>query len=542
MADKSYDVVCVGAGNKNLVAACYALKYGGLSVGLFDERHEAGAGWSTEESPAPGFLANHCSQVHLMNYYTLFFEDFPEIDQMVERSYPPLYATAVFPDGTWIGQYSIHDDPNQERTAKSIARFSERDAETYVNWHRTFRKYWLEAWLESQWSPPPGPGEVGPLEKVFRNPEAGLDPAWRFMSMAQIMADIFESLEMQLLGLRGVQSAGPMPDEPGLGLVGLTMLSQREPIIIRGGNHGMAHACARVIQRHGGKIFTNKKVEKILIENGRARGIRLVDGTEIEAKVAVLSGVNPSQLVFDLTGPEHWSPRTVRRVKNLQSHMTCISWYTWALQEHPNYIAEDFDPDLHQSVWMNLGGKDINYVLNEVWRRRMGQWPDPEKFNLIVSNYSIIDPTFAPPGKSAILTEQYVLPATAFSEEEWKEIAKRHADEIIRFWGKYAPNVNWDNVIGYVPVTPHFTLKHSSNYGPSGNWHIIDLIPCQVGPFRPTPELANIRNFPIKNLYPASAAWGLMPGANACQGYVAYKVMAEHFDLPRPWEERGRPY
>ena len=57
MADTSFDVVCVGAGNKNLAFASWAAKYGGLSVGMFEERHEAGAGWSSEESPSPGFLS-----------------------------------------------------------------------------------------------------------------------------------------------------------------------------------------------------------------------------------------------------------------------------------------------------------------------------------------------------------------------------------------------------------------------------------------------------------------------------------------------------
>ena len=61
MADKSFDVVIVGGGNKALVAGMYLQKYGGLSVGIFEERHELGGGWSSEESPAPGFIADHHS-------------------------------------------------------------------------------------------------------------------------------------------------------------------------------------------------------------------------------------------------------------------------------------------------------------------------------------------------------------------------------------------------------------------------------------------------------------------------------------------------
>ena len=34
---------------------------------------------------------------------------------------------------------------------------------------------------------------------------------------------------------------------------------------------------------------------------------------------------------------------------------------------------------------------------------------------------------------------------------------------------KYAPNVSWDIVNGYVPVTPHFTSGFARNYGAAGN-------------------------------------------------------------------------
>jgi hypothetical protein len=47
---------------------------------------------------------------------------------------------------------------------------------------------------------------------------------------------------------------------------------------------------------------------------------------------------------------------------------------------------------------------------------------------------------------------------------------------------------------------------------------------------------------PIEKLYATGTAWH--PAANgwAWQGYNAYKVMAEDLGLPKPWEEKGRPY
>ena len=44
MADKGFDVVIVGGGNKALIAAMYLTKYAKLEVGIFEERHELGGG------------------------------------------------------------------------------------------------------------------------------------------------------------------------------------------------------------------------------------------------------------------------------------------------------------------------------------------------------------------------------------------------------------------------------------------------------------------------------------------------------------------
>ena len=38
MADKSFDIVIIGGGNKGPIAGMYLQKYGGLDVGIFEHR------------------------------------------------------------------------------------------------------------------------------------------------------------------------------------------------------------------------------------------------------------------------------------------------------------------------------------------------------------------------------------------------------------------------------------------------------------------------------------------------------------------------
>jgi phytoene dehydrogenase-like protein len=49
MPDTSFDVVIVGGGNKALFLAMYLMKYGGMSVGVFERRHEIGGCLATED-------------------------------------------------------------------------------------------------------------------------------------------------------------------------------------------------------------------------------------------------------------------------------------------------------------------------------------------------------------------------------------------------------------------------------------------------------------------------------------------------------------
>src|SRR3972149_5449174 len=71
MADKSFDVVIVGGGNKALIAAMYLTKYAKLEVGIFEERHELGGGWCQEE-PAAGFIGNVCSTAMYAPYHMIW--------------------------------------------------------------------------------------------------------------------------------------------------------------------------------------------------------------------------------------------------------------------------------------------------------------------------------------------------------------------------------------------------------------------------------------------------------------------------------------
>ncbi len=543
MACKTFDAVIVGGGNKALVTAMYLTKYGGLKVGIFEERHELGGGWSSEE-PAPGFIANTCSTQHYDFYYLPLREDFPEWEDYGARvAYSKCASGAVYiEDDTSVLMYNRKDDPDQEKTAREFARFSQKDANTWLWLWDKLKRYWEPAINEWIYTPAQPPQVLDAMDRLFRNPDAGVDPLWLCLPPLGVYKDLFEEPHIQHAFARNIQSWGFQQDQNGMGWAALMCLLYIWPqaCYVIGGTHQLTHASQRVILENGGEVFTKYGVEKIIIENGRAKGIRLQDGTEVEAKKVVISTVDPYQLCFQLMGREHLSPKILRRVENLERHWIAITWYTWALKERPKYKAESFNPDVWNCEWLALTDLDLDTFKVESSERKAGKWPS--KTNLIVSYHTCREDTLLAPKERAVaLTEQYVLPADSMTEKEWKEWERRHAEDVISVWQGYAPNMTWDNVIGYNPVTPFYTAHQCKNYAPAGNWCVIDDTLAQSGRFRPIPELAGHR-IPIKGLYATGTAWHPMGYAGTSHGYTCYKVIAEDLGLRKPWLEKGRPY
>ena len=306
-----------------------------------------------------------------------------------------------------------------------------------------------------------------------------------------------------------------------------------------GGTHNVAHACHKILLAEGVKVWTHSEVEKFIIEDGAAKGIRLTDGTEIGArKLVVSAGLSPFQLV-DMIGRERLSSKLLRRVDLLEDRFALLGWYTWALHEPPKYEAAQFNPDVNDAFWFALAqSADPEHVARECYWRRLAKMPPLEDYNPMIWCHSLVDPSYAPEGRHTANHEQLVIPLSALTEKGWMEFKKQHAEDIVTIWQWHAPNMTWDNIIGYDANTPydHCRLKNCAR---NGCWSVIDGPRYQQGQFRPTPELANHRT-PITNLYATGTAWHVGGEAGAQGGYNCYKIIAEDLGLGKPWLEPGK--
>ncbi|MDO8690655.1 MAG: FAD-dependent oxidoreductase, partial [Dehalococcoidia bacterium] len=339
MPDASFDAVIIGGGNKALFTAMYLAKYGGMDVGIFERRHELGGGLSSQESPAPGFIGDTHASTLFEWYYEPVEEDFPDFVEKGGKMthYPTTYGIITKEDQKFFGIYHHSVDPTGEKTAKELARFSERDAETYMKIFDVVKPggSFSLAWNEAFFSVPPPPEELDPVERwlqdYLKTPDCPIDLAWTMMPANRAALEMWDSVELQLMTLKRMKTMG-MPTEMTGALSSLFAMGQScSQSYAVGGTHSIAHACQRIFLDNGGKFFTKNEVVKVLLEGGEAKGIRLADGTEVEARKVVVGAIDPHQLCFELVGKEHLDRKLVRRLETVMRGLTCITWYTWAV-------------------------------------------------------------------------------------------------------------------------------------------------------------------------------------------------------------------
>ena len=551
MPDLEFDIVIVGGGCKGLSTGIYLAKYGGMSVGIFEETYELGGGLAGDQI-APGIQCNTHAGGHQWWYYdTLIKEDFPELWEEGLNLLPVDSNVVIgFDDESCLALYGPHMDPDSTRSATELARFSEKDAETYLKLRKLYDEYVQGAIIEEAFSVPGPVGSVGPLQKAFMKLEAdhpdvaGLSKG----SLVDVVQAFYESTEARLMMLQqGVflTVTGASNVAAVMGIYGMFNYHFED-----GGTHNLAHALHRVLHKYGAKTYTHSEVKHVTIENGRARGIELADGTRVRAKTAVISTLSPHQLTHDLIGTENLTSDFVNKIDALEHAGFCTTLVTYAFAEPPKFKCRSFNPSVYDDEmqravnFVNFGPKSVDAALGMFANAAKLKTPGSvvPKSPIISMNIDPMDSHICNDKEAATWNLlDLAPPAWAQTDEYWRTFAEEYPDYQIKHLSQYVDGADWDNIVGVLVRTPHWIAKHFKNMGPSGNVNIIDTIPGQMGSSRPTPELAQHRT-PVPGLYATGSAFGSWGMSSFCSAYTCYRTMSEDLGLRKPWEEKGRAY
>lgn len=152
-----------------------------------------------------------------------------------------------------------------------------------------------------------------------------------------------------------------------------------------GGVNAIFTAMARVTSELGGVIHTSCGVKRVLTENGTAVGVLLANGERVEADHVIINadfGMAMTTL-FEPGVLKKYTPEKLEKKK-------------YSLSTAMLYMGVEGEIDLpHHSVYF---AKDYRSNVDDMTTRKVLS----EDASLYVHNPSVIDPTLAPPGKSAI--------------------------------------------------------------------------------------------------------------------------------------------
>ena len=138
-------------------------------------------------------------------------------------------------------------------------------------------------------------------------------------------------LRAVLLGQHG--DYGMPPSEASAVLhTGVCAHLATRPSYPKGGGQVISDRLADVVEAHEGAIVLRRGVSKILIEGGRAVGVRTEgkkgETQDVRAKV-VLSGADIKQTFLELVGPEHLPKRHIKKAEDWimagSLFMTCVA-------------------------------------------------------------------------------------------------------------------------------------------------------------------------------------------------------------------------
>jgi len=351
------------------------------------------------------------------------------------------------------------------------------------------------------------------------------------MTPRQVADELFESDGVKALVLSQMAiPRGVAQDYAGGGIEVLKMIAGDEkPELARGGSHSIAQVLQRAYVRNGGQIRAVHHVVKILVENGRAVGVRLRDGREWKAKMAVVSNVDPYSTFVEMVGDEHLPRTLIERVKDIQVDEFSYFQIHLALKAPVRYaLHQASDPSVGQAMNVNMGPEKPADI-DEMWQElRAGEFPQHICLHAICP--TAFDPLQAPKGKhAASLFMPVPFQLKGREPEDWIKLKNGFMNSVLTIWRRYATNLTDENIEMKVAMDPFYISGRWANMRRGSVW-VARKIATQMGVNRPIEELSGYRS-PIECLYHVGVATHPADAVIAGSGRNAWQVIKKDLKL-----------
>lgn len=425
---ESKSVIIIGAGIAGLSAGCYA-QMNGFQSCIFEMHNQPGGlctGWRRGRYVFDGCVDWLMGTSPRSSLHRVWRELGALGDgKIVEHEE---FARYEGPDGTPVIFYSDVD-----RLEEHLLQVAPHDAVAVRELVKGIRSL-----IGMTMSVDPGPIEL--IKSLWR-----MLPAMGHMKKYGTISvqDYARSLSSPVLRA-ALEAVVGFPEFPMLGLVvPLALRNAHDGGYPVGGSLALSGAIAERYSSLGGKIHYRSRVEKILVQDDRAVGVRLADGTEHRADY-VISAADGHATIFDMLEGKYIDDR----IRN---------FYEGGLQPFPPMIQVSLGVARDFSGLPRL----VSFALPEPIEIA-GQMRDFMGFK----HYSH-DPTMAPPGKSVLvstfLTDYEYWQALSKDRPHYLEEKERIARLVIAQLDRRYPGLA-DQVEVYDVATPMTYERYTGNW------------------------------------------------------------------------------
>ena len=435
-----------------------------------------------------------------------------KLDARVEILRSDAVAWCPQPDGN---QLTIWRDT--ARTAEEIARFSRVDAEAYPGFVELMRRIAEVIGALMEMTPPDLPelgagdlrgglGLLGPLRRLGRKRVSEL---LRVLPMPSddLLNEFFESDVVKgAIGASSVLNISWGPREAGTAYTLLSSWAQsdsglfRSAGVVKGGMGALTRALAEAARGFGAEIRTSAPVEKVIVQKGRAAGVRLANGKELRAPV-IVSNADPRTTFLQLLEPRILDLSFVRHVQCIKYRGSAARIHM-ALRELPRFtaIAGSDEAALRGPIQI---APSLDYVQRAFDCTKYGRYSDQPYLDVLIPTLS--DPSLAPAGQHLMSISVRYAPY-ALRDGDWESRKEELAEVAMETLEAYAPGIR-EAVLQRQVLAP---TDLESRYGlPEGNPNHGEMTLDQFFHMRPVPGYARYRT-PIDGMYLCGA--GCHPG------------------------------
>jgi len=296
---------------------------------------------------------------------------------------------------------------------------------------------------------------------------------------------------------------------------GLAMPDENAKLMkkFRGGIGTLTQHLVDVLQSHGGELRLRSKVAEIVVVDGRVTGVRLDDGSTIDADI-VVSAVAPDLTVATLLDATVVPPDVRGRFARVDHRGSYLQMH-FALDGMPTFAApyeQLNDPELQSAIGLFSTPEELQR-----------QWEDsrhgivPSDPAVAMQFPSVHDDGLAPPGKHAMSAFSLWFPID-YRHASYGDLKVEMARRVVEKIARVAPDFE-SKIIRHTTFTP----RHMGTmFGAPGGDYCHGLIhPEQMGANRPGPRGFSDLPIPVEGLYLGSAGCHGGPGITFIPGYNA---------------------